>query len=47
MIVHCKVGGRGAQAVEKLREAGFENAWNVTGGIHAWIDRIDSTLKKY
>ena len=35
------------EAVALLREAGFKNAWNVTGGIIAWIDRVDSSLKKY
>ena len=47
IVVHCKVGGRGAQAVAALREAGFDNAWNVAGGIFAWIDRIDPSLSKY
>ena len=47
LVVHCKMGGRGAKAVALLREAGFENAWNVNGGIIAWIDRVDSSLNKY
>lgn len=47
LIVHCKVGPRGAQAVAALRGAGFGNAWNLEGGIFAWIDRIDPTLPKY
>lgn len=47
VVVHCKVGGRGAQAVKQLRDAGFENAWNLRGGILAWIDRIDPSLPRY
>jgi rhodanese-related sulfurtransferase len=47
IIVHCKLGGRGAKAVTLLREAGFENAWYLKGGIIAWIDRVDSSLKRY
>ncbi len=47
VIVHCKVGGRGAKAVEALRKAGFDNAWNLRGGILAWIDRIDDSLNRY
>ena len=27
--------------------SGFENAWNVQGGILAWIDRIDPSLTRY
>jgi rhodanese-related sulfurtransferase len=47
IVVHCKAGGRGAEAVKQLRKAGFENAWNLRGGILAWIDRIDSSLPRY
>jgi rhodanese-related sulfurtransferase len=47
IVVHCKGGGRGAKAVAALREAGFANAWNLRGGILAWIDRIDPSLTRY
>jgi rhodanese-related sulfurtransferase len=47
VVAHCKLGDRGAKAVALLRQAGFENAWNLNGGIIAWIDRVDSSLKKY
>ena len=47
VVVHCRSGARSAQAVAVLRMAGFENAWNVNGGILAWIDRIDPSLTKY
>ena len=47
MIVHCKSGVRSGKAVRLLREAGYSKARNLTGGILAWIDRIDPTLPKY
>ncbi len=47
VVVHCRAGFRGAQAVAKLRAAGFENAWNVNGGLMAWIDHVDPTLPRY
>ena len=47
IVVHCRSGGRSAQAVNAMRGAGFANAWNVQGGILAWIDRIDSSLQPY
>lgn len=47
VVVHCKSGGRSGKAVELLRGSGFENAWNVNGGILAWIDRIDPSLTRY
>ena len=47
VVVHCRSGVRSAKAVALLREAGFGNAWNVQGGILAWIDRIDPSLTRY
>jgi adenylyltransferase/sulfurtransferase len=47
VVVHCRSGVRSAKAVEILRAAGFDNAWNVNGGILAWIERIDPRLTKY
>ena len=47
MIVHCKSGVRSGKAVRLLREAGYGKARNLTGGILAWIDRIDPTMPKY
>ncbi len=47
IIVHCKMGGRSAKAVNILREKGFTNAKNLKDGILAWIDRIDPSQAKY
>jgi adenylyltransferase/sulfurtransferase len=47
IIVHCKMGGRSAKAVGILEKHGITNAKNLTGGILAWIDRIDPSLSKY
>ncbi|WP_168564714.1 molybdopterin-synthase adenylyltransferase MoeB [Crateriforma spongiae] len=47
IIVHCKMGGRSAKAVQQLRQLGFENVHNMRGGIHAWSDEIDSSVPKY
>ena len=47
IVVHCKTGGRASKAVEMLRQAGFDDVWNLNGGILAWIDRIDSSLTRY
>nr|WP_327286580.1 molybdopterin-synthase adenylyltransferase MoeB [Rubrobacter aplysinae] len=45
--VHCKTGARSARAVQLLQEAGFENVYNVTGGITAWSEEIDPSVPKY
>jgi len=45
-LVHCKMGGRSAQAVEIMRKAGL-NAINITGGITAWAKEIDRHMPVY
>ena len=47
IVVHCKSGARSAKAVDFLRQSGFKRVTNLTGGILAWADRIDSSLPKY
>ncbi|MEO6213872.1 MAG: molybdopterin-synthase adenylyltransferase MoeB [Vicinamibacterales bacterium] len=47
IVVHCKMGGRSAKALAMLQERGFTNVHNLTGGILAWIDRIDPSQSKY
>ncbi len=47
ILVHCKSGGRSARAVSKLRELGFTNVWNISGGIIAWAREIDPTMPEY
>jgi MoaD family protein len=46
ILVHCKSGVRSAKAVRILQQHGV-TAKNVTGGILAWIDRVDPTLPRY
>ena len=47
IVVHCKMGGRSAKAVEFLRQSGFSRASNLAGGILAWSDKVDPSLPKY
>jgi len=46
-VVHCKMGGRSAKAVDFLRQSGFSQVHNLAGGILAWSDRIDPKVPKY
>jgi molybdopterin/thiamine biosynthesis adenylyltransferase/rhodanese-related sulfurtransferase len=37
VVIHCRVGGRSAEAIEQLeRQFGFTNLYNLKGGIEAW-----------
>ena len=46
LVVHCKVGGRSAKAVEMLRQKGYD-AVNLAGGIDAWSAEIDASVPRY
>ena len=46
ILVHCKMGGRSANAVRQLQELGVASK-NVKGGILEWIARIDPSLPRY
>ena len=47
LAVHCKTGGRSARAVRLLKNSGFQNVYNVKGGIDAWSEEIDPSVPKY
>jgi molybdopterin/thiamine biosynthesis adenylyltransferase/rhodanese-related sulfurtransferase len=46
-VVMCKTGMRSARAIEFLRGEGFENLLNLEGGLDAWREAVDPTLRKY
>lgn len=48
VVIQCRSGKRSADAVKLLQHKyGFENLYNLEGGILAWSDKIDSSIKKY
>lgn len=48
VVVHCKMGGRSAKAIRELEEKfGYENLYNLKGGILRWIDEVQPELTKY
>ncbi len=47
-VVHCKMGGRSAQAIFGLMQAGFTgNLTNLKGGIIGWANDVDPSVPKY
>lgn len=48
VVVHCKMGGRSAKAIRELEDKfGFQNLYNLKGGILAYIDEVKPELTKY
>jgi len=48
VILHCKAGGRSAQAIEMLKRSGFTgDLKNLKGGITAWSNEVDPKIPKY
>src|SRR5881394_2650589 len=47
-VVHCKMGGRSAKAIDALQRSGFPGKLiNLKGGITAWSDEVDPRVPKY
>jgi adenylyltransferase/sulfurtransferase len=46
-IVMCRSGGRSMQVARFLDSRGFRSVSNLTGGILAWGERIDPSLRPY
>lgn len=47
-VVHCKMGGRSARAIEALKAAGYKGQLtNLRGGITAWSNDVDPSVPKY
>jgi sulfur-carrier protein adenylyltransferase/sulfurtransferase len=47
VVVHCRSGQRSAKAARWLVEAGYERVRNLRGGILAWSDEVDPSVRKY
>ena len=47
LVVYCHHGMRSAWAANWLRAMGYENVYNLTGGIDAWAERIEPGMARY
>ena len=48
VIVYCRSGRRSGDICQYLEENhGFDNIFNLEGGILAWADQIDPSIPKY
>lgn len=47
LVLICHSGQRSLMATRFLREAGLAQSVNLIGGVDAWADRIDSSMRRY
>jgi len=47
LVVMCHSGGRSRRVAEYLQGNGFENVFNLRGGIDAWSTEIDPQVPRY
>lgn len=47
IVLHCKVGGRSAEALAVVKGAGFSDAVHVGGGVLAWVNQIEPDKPTY
>jgi adenylyltransferase/sulfurtransferase len=47
VILYCRSGSRSGRATVALRARGFDNIWNLQGGLLAWKDEVDPSIQEY
>lgn len=48
VVVHCRSGKRSGDAIIWLEQNhGYDNLYNLVGGVLAWSDEIDNSMEKY
>ncbi len=48
VVVHCRSGKRSADVIRFLEvNHGYDNLYNLVGGILAWSEEIDPSVPKY
>ncbi len=47
LAFHCHHGGRSRAAAEHFLKMGFKTVYNLAGGIDAWAQQIDPSIKRY
>jgi monothiol glutaredoxin len=47
IVFHCHHGGRSRAAAEHFVKQGFQNVYNLEGGIDAWSQTIDPSIPRY
>ncbi len=46
VVVHCRIGSRSTAVCNALSVAGFDNIYDLQGGISEWVRSIEPSLGK-
>jgi adenylyltransferase/sulfurtransferase len=47
LVLYCRSGSRSGFATRFLREQGFEQVWNLKGGMLGWKREVDPSIQEY
>ncbi|HFC11816.1 MAG TPA: rhodanese-like domain-containing protein [Anaerolineae bacterium] len=47
IVVQCRSGQRSSTVIRELTPLGFNNLWNLDGGINRWVREIDPSMTLY
>ncbi|MBL7892145.1 MAG: rhodanese-like domain-containing protein [Bacteroidia bacterium] len=47
VVIYCRSGNRSGAIINALMNEGFNNLYNLKGGILAYADDVDDSLMKY
>ncbi len=47
IVIYCRSGSRSASVVEFMLAQGFGAVFNLRGGILAWQEQVDPSLRRY
>jgi len=47
IVMYCKTGVRSAETLAAVKNAGFQDAVHVQGGVTAWVNQVDPSLPSY
>ncbi len=47
LLIMCRTGGRSTEIAHHLLQRGFEQVYNLQGGITAWSREIDPSIPTY
>ena len=47
LVLYCRSGSRSGLATAALRDLGFTNVRNLKGGLLAWKEEVDPSIRSY